>query len=718
MGATVTQHGKASRRPDSDVQRLPLQRLELPICGLACAGAAAPLAARLERFRGVREVTVNPVTERAAIVFDPGVTGVEQLIAAIEGCGHEVGRSLSRWRLRVDGITGASRIRRLERAVEQIPGVHAALVNPTVGTLTVEYTPRRTDVAAVREVVASQGFVVEWPRESDDLAREEPEDYAPDNELRLLWLRFWFATAVAVPTLLLSHPRVVGLGSALAPGSVGWRGVSGALAVLALLAVLFSGVAFYRDAWAAFRQRTVDSNTLITIAITVAWAYSTAVVVAPSLVPVAARGTVFFDVAVAVLALVSLAHAVEARVRSRSRSAVERLRHIQPKTARVLRDGPERLVAVEELAAGDVIIVRPWERIPADGTVIAGASTVDEAELTGDELAQEKRRCDPVVAGTTNGPGALSFRATQVGKDTVLSQVTRMIDDAQASRTRVQHGVARLAEDLVPAMLILSIVGFLAWYTFGPAPRAPYAVSVFLTILILASSAALALAAALPFEVAVGAAADRGVVFASCGVVGDSGQLDTILVDEGALTEDAPNAVRELRSMGRDVLLLTRGSATAAAARRAAELGMDGVAASDASGLEYVLRLKQQGKRVAVIGSAPFGSSASIPPDVSVTIGVTGQLGIGAAGITVIRRSLHAVASALRLSRGTTRAVTQHLIGTTAYYALGIPLALGALSSAAGTRQAPLIAALAMAGIWIAVVGNASRLRRLARNRG
>jgi Cu+-exporting ATPase len=561
----------------------------------------------------------------------------------------------------------------------------------------------------VQDVVASQGFEVERAPRWPGLAREEPED-VPHNELRLLWLRFWFAGAIAVPILLLSHPGLIGLGAALPPGSAGWRAVSGALGALTVLAVLFSGVDLYRDAWAAFKRRTVDANCLITIAITVAWLYSTAVVVAPGVVSAAARGILFFDVAAAVVALVSLAHAVEAQVRRRPRSAVERLQRAQPETARVVGDGPERIVAVEELAAGDVIVVCPWERIPADGTVIAGASTVDETELTGGGLAQEKRRCDPVMAGTTNGPGAFSFRATQVGKDTVLSQVTRMIEDAQASRTRVRQGVATLAQDLVPAMLILSIIGLLAWYTLGTPPKAPHALSVFLSTLILASSGALGLAAGVPVEVAIGVAADRGIVFASGRVVGDSAALDTIFIDESAITDDAPGAISELKKMGHEILMLSCGAADAAT-RRAAELGVDGAVRGGASGVEHAIRLKQEVKRLAVIGCPPFGSSAEIPADVSATIGVTGQLGIGAADITVLRRSLGAVSSALRLSRSATRAVAQNLVGTTAYYVLGLPLALGALSIASGPRAAPLIVALLMAGVWIAVVGNAARLR-------
>jgi cation transport ATPase len=481
--------------------------------------------------------------------------------------------------------------------------------------------------------------------------------------------------------------------------------------------VLFSGADLYRGAWAAFKRRAVDANSLITVAVTAAWLYSTAVVVVPDLASAAAREILFFDVAVAVVALVALGYAVETRARRRSRLVVERLQHSQPKTARVIQDGPERVISVEELAVGDVIIVRPWERIPADGTVLAGTSTVDEAELTGGGPAQEKRRCDSVMAGTTNGPGAFSFRATQVGKDTVLSQVARMIDDAQASRTRVGRVVATVSNYLVPAAIVLSILGFLAWYTFGPAPKAPQALSVFLTTMILASSGALGLVVALPLEVTIGSAADHGVVFASGGVLGGSRALDTILIDENALTEDAPSAIGELKEMGHEVLMLSLGAADATAARRATELGMDGVVPGGALGVEYALRLREEGDRVAVIGSAPFGTLASTLADVSVTIGVTGQVGIGAADITVLRRRLCAVALALRLSRRAARTVARNFVGTTAYYVLGLPLALGALSVATGPGAAPLIAALAMAGLWIGVIGNAARLRRPVQNR-
>jgi Cu+-exporting ATPase len=570
MATTVTQPLGTITCPTSGAkpevgtvtQRLELQRIELSVAGLSCAAEAAPLAARLERLPGVREAMVNPVTERAVMMFDPGAIGIEAIIGVLEERGIDVGRTVARWRLKVPGLKCASCVRRVERAVLQLPGVYDASVNLATETLSIEYTPKHTDLTAVRAVVRAEGFDLgPEPIQTTPAGAPRQAD-AHAREFRSLMRKFWFAAAVSVPTVLLSYPWIFGMRELLPPGSATLRLVWGGLGVLTLPVLFYSGGHFYKGLWAAFKHRTADMNTLIGIGIAAAWLYSTVAVMVPSLFPRGDLAEVFYDVTAVVTALVVLGQALEVKAKGRSSEAIRKLIGLQPKTARVIRGGREIEIPAEEVVQGDIVVVRPGERISADGEITEGSSAVDESMVTGESLPVEKRNGDAVIGATINKTGSFKFRATKVGRDTVLSQIIRMVEQAQGSKAPIQRLVDLVSSYFAPAVMILALLGFMVWYTFGPHPAVVYALIVFVTVLIVACPCALGLATPTSLMVGIGKGAENGILIRSGEALETAHKLDVVVLDKtGTMTKGQPS-VTDVVAAASDEAFVLRMAAT------------------------------------------------------------------------------------------------------------------------------------------------------------
>jgi len=389
-------------------------------------------------------------------------------------------------------------------------------------------------------------------------------------EYRALMRKWWFGAAVGVPTMVLSYPWLVpGLRDVFPRGSdqLWWLWV--VMGVASLAVIVYSGNQFFSGAWEALKHRSANMHTLIAVGTGTAWIYSTIALLFPQLFPSAEMTDVYYDVTVVVTALVVLGMAMEVKARGRTSEAIEKLIGLQPKTARVVRGASEVEIPIDEVIVGDVVVVRPGSKIPVDGVVTEGASAVDESMITGESMPVAKGAGDEVIGATMNTTGSLRFRATKVGADTALATIIRMVGDAQASKVPIQRIVDVVSGYFTPTVVILSILGFVIWYDFGPAPAFTYATIVAVTTLIIACPCALGMATPMSLTTGVGLAASHGILIRSGDALQAAKKLDMIVLDKtGTITLGKPAVTDVVPSEGfaaDDIL------AAAAAAERDSE---------------------------------------------------------------------------------------------------------------------------------------------------
>jgi P-type Cu+ transporter len=464
----------------------------------------------------------------------------------------------------VTGMTCAACSGRVQRALEKAPGVSTANVNLMTGAATVQYDAGRISPERLVETIRDTGYGADLPApEQAGTDRLEQRDEEREAEIADLRRKFAFSISAAVLAMLFSMPlaRMTGPGAVADPlmalmmplshaleralpwttgvSADGWR-----WALLALTApvVAWAGRHFYTRAWAAFRHHTADMNTLIAVGTGAAFGFSLAVTVADDWF--AARGVephVYYEAVVWIIALILLGNLLEARAKGRTAGAIRRLIGLRPSTARVLRDGREIETPLAQLRPGDEVLVRPGEKIPADGTVLDGTSYVDESMLTGEPVPVAKTPGDPVTGATLNRNGALRFRVDRVGADTVLSRIIRLVQEAQGTRAPIQRLADRISAVFVPVVISIAIATFVLWFDFGPEPAYLHALVAAVTVLIIACPCAMGLAVPTAVMVSTGRGAELGVLIKGGEALERSERLDTVVFDKtGTLTEGHP----------------------------------------------------------------------------------------------------------------------------------------------------------------------------------
>src|SRR6266849_4443419 len=531
-------------------------RIVLPIEGMSCASCAATVQVALGDAAGVSTATVNYATGKGAVDYDDAQTNVAELIKTVRAAGYDCGRAGVTFT--VEQLHYAPSVAPLEQALRGVPGVIRAAANQATETVTVDYIPGATTAEALEQAVERAGLRVAEPIAAEDPL--EREQLAREREVRALTWKFALAAAVTVVSmlgsmLLMAHdadatlkqvdllgrllmPVALRLQEALAGrGALDPQWIKIGLAVLTLPVVVWSGGRFYRGAWSGFKHRTADMNTLIAVGTGAAYLYSLIATVAPGVFTGAGHSAdVYYESVSAIIALILLGRLLEARAKGRTSEAIRRLAGLRPRAAHVVREGKETDIAVEAVVPGDLVIVKPGEKIPVDGIVTDGASAVNESMLTGEPMPVAKK-----IGETLNTTGSVTFRATRVGKDSALGQIVQLVEDAQATKAPIQQLADRVAGVFVPVVMAMAIAAFVIWYDVGPAPALVFATVALVTVLIIACPCALGLATPTAILVGTGKAAEYGILIRSGEALDRLAAVRMVLLDKtGTITEGRP----------------------------------------------------------------------------------------------------------------------------------------------------------------------------------
>ena len=439
--------------------------------------------------------------------------------------------SVTEQTFRLQGVSCAGCVKKIESALGEVPGVDDARVNLGDKTLSVHGRAAAQDCI---DAVESAGYGAEVVRASARELREQQREEEKSHYRQLLW-RAGIALGLGIP--LMVWGLVTGeMGVNTSFQQIAW----GSVGLVTLLVLVFCGGHFFTGAWRAFRHHSATMDTLVALGTGTAWIFSMLVVLVPQLLPESARH-VYFEASAMIIGLINLGQALEVRARGRTSAAVEKLLQLQDTSARVLRDGEEVDIPIEQVQVGDTLRVRPGEKIPVDGSVVEGESLVDESMLTGEPLPVKKAGGDALTAGTLNKNGSLLFKAEKVGADTRLSQIIQMVKNAQSSRVPIARLADTISAIFVPSVMIIAVIAALAWYNWGPDPKVAHMLVVLTSVLIIACPCALGLATPMSVMVGVGKGAENGVLVRNGKALQQATGLDTLVVDKtGTLTEGAP----------------------------------------------------------------------------------------------------------------------------------------------------------------------------------
>jgi len=497
------------------------EKARIHITGMTCTTCAATIEKGLKETPGVEQANVSFASEKASVEYDPSRVDLTKIKNTISQLGYGVATKKSIFP--VGGMTCASCVARVEEALSSVSGVVSANVNLASEKATVEYTDG-TSIADLKQAVKDAGY--ELGSEAETL---EDVSAASQRELRGIRNRFIVAAILASSIMALMWiPSFAGKPYLL------WA--------LATPVQFWAGWRFYVGAWGALRHKTADMNMLVALGTSAAYFYSMIAVLFPGLF--AAAGVelgLYFDTSAMIITLILLGRFLETRARGQTSEAIKKLIGLNPKTALVIRDGKETEIPVDDVQVGDLILVRPGERVPVDGIIRQGYSSIDESMITGESIPAEKRAGDEIIGASINKTGSFKFEATRVGKDTTLAQIIRLVDEAQGSKAPIQRLADVIASYFVPIVIGIAIITFIVWYFAGPSPALTYAILNFVAVLIIACPCAMGLATPTAIIVGTGKGAEHGVLIRSAETLERSHKIGVVLLDKtGTLTQGKP----------------------------------------------------------------------------------------------------------------------------------------------------------------------------------
>ena len=816
---------------------------EYAIQGLSCASCAHAVEVALQAVAGVQSAHVNLATEKVVVEADAEVCPLV-MQAAVQAAGYNLVLPLVTQNFAVSGLSCASCAANLEAAVGRLAGLASAVVNFATQVLTVTYPLGAIDVEQISQAVEAAGYHAQLLTDQASASQAQIQQEADQaaqakaSHQAALWRRFWLSAIFALPLLCLAMAEMVGL---TLPTWLSHRG-GGQLFVslqLALtLPILWLGRSFFLNGFKHLVKGHPNMDSLVALGTSAAVAYSLYSSIQVWLGDHHAAMSLYYESAGVILTLVTLGKYFEARSKGQTSAAIQALIKLAPQEAQVLRDGQEVTLPLDQVQVGDLVRVRPGQKIPVDGRVVEGQSWVDESMLTGESLPVAKKVGDQVVGASLNQQGSLIVETNKVGQDTTLAQIIHLVQAAQGSKAPIAQLADRVSAVFVPVVMTLALVAGLAWYLIGGQSWG-FALTISIAVLVIACPCALGLATPTAIMVGTGKGAEQGILIKSGTALEMAHQVDAVVLDKtGTLTQGqpqvtdvlpltgwmpdqllalaaaaevnsehplgqaivagarerelalpevtnfqsltgygirvlngknfyflgnrrmmqeigldlslaeelaatlaaagktpiyvgnreeiigliavadplkatSPEAVRRLKAMGLQVIMLTGDNAKTAQAL-AAEAGIDQVISDvlPADKAQVVADLQAQGLKVAMVGDGINDAPALAQADVGLAIGRGTDVAIESADMVLMGSDLTSVATAIKLSQATIRNIKENLFWAFAYNVLGIPVAMGVLYLFGGPLLNPMLAGAAMSFSSVSVIVNALRLRR------
>jgi len=513
-------------------------QVTLKVKGMTCASCVRRVETGLKKIDGVIEANVNLSTEKVTINYDETIIKVNEIINSIDEMGYSAYQAnVEKATLPIGGMTCASCVRRIEIGIKKIAGVSSVSVNLATEKVTVEYDNDVISLADIKSAIVDLGYqVFEGTKETS----EDREKLEREREMKKLRLDFLLAAVLTTIVLIGSLPDMV----------EGWGQWVPAFLVLPMTKFILttpvqfiSGWRFYRGAYAALSHGTSDMNVLVAMGTSSAWLYSAAMTLFPTfLTGLGFPYQLYYDVATVITTLILLGRLLEAKAKGKTSEAIRHLMGMQAKTARVVRNDQEKDIPIEDVVIGDIVIVRPGEKVPVDGEVVNGRSTLDESMLTGESMPVGKSVGDEVIGATINKTGTFKFKTTKVGKDTMLAQIIRLVEEAQGSKAPIQKLVDVISSYFVPAVVITATLSFVLWWAFGPEPSLIFGLTTFIAVLIVACPCALGLATPTAIMVGTGKGAENGILIKGAESLETAHRIKTIVFDKtGTITFGEPS---------------------------------------------------------------------------------------------------------------------------------------------------------------------------------
>ena len=510
----------------------------LKINGMTCAACAQASERAVRKLAGVDEAAVNFATEKLHVKFEDGKLTVEEIKAAVAKAGYEaVEESKDKEvTIPVGGMSCAACAKAIERAVGKVSGVSTVSVNFATEKAAIKYDPAATRLSEIKQAIVKAGYT---PLAIEGAKAADEHKAAKEREIRSLWTKFAVSATFAIPLLYIAMGAMLGWPLPAAINAMNYPLRYALLEIALVIPVIAAGHRFYIVGFSAIWRRAPNMDSLIAMGTSAAILYSLYSVFGIANGDFKAVDSLYFETAGVIITLILLGKSLEAVSKGRTSESIKKLMGLQPKTATVIQDGTEIELPIEEVEEGDLILVKPGERIPVDGEIVSGRTSVDESMLTGESIPVEKSAGDKVIGASVNKNGSIRFKATKVGADTVLAHIIKLVEDAQGSKAPIAQMADIVSGYFVPVVFVIALASAGVWLLLGHG--AVFALTVFVAVLTIACPCALGLATPTAIMVGTGRGAENGVLIKSGAALETAHKVDTIVFDKtGTLTKGRP----------------------------------------------------------------------------------------------------------------------------------------------------------------------------------